>query len=171
MPLKQTGVLKHLKRNKIAIMGLLETKLNHQALDWMARNKLHGWRMADNFSHHPNGRILVIWKEDLVHMDIIQTTDQVIHCLATCKSSDIAFYISFVCAFNTAVGRRPLWYNLSRFSYSQNPWILLGDFNNVLNIEERINGQPVSMYEIREFKECCYNLGLSDTRSTGVFHT
>ena len=68
MPLKQSGVLKYLRRNRVAIMGILvlETNLNHQIVDWLARNKFLGWRMADNFSHHPNGRILIIWKEDLV---------------------------------------------------------------------------------------------------------
>ncbi|PSS19303.1 Endonuclease, partial [Actinidia chinensis var. chinensis] len=172
LPLKQNGVLKYLKRNNIAVMGILETKLNHQSLDWLARNKFLGWRMESNFSHHPNGRILLVWKEDLVQLDIIQTTDQAIHCLATCKSSNVSFYISFIYAFNTPVGRRPLWHNLRRLSYtSQNPWILLGDFNNVLSPDERINGQPVTMYETREFKECCYDIGISDIRSAGVFHT
>ncbi|GFZ13032.1 hypothetical protein Acr_23g0014170 [Actinidia rufa] len=134
-------------------------------------NSLAGeWQTTS--SHHPNGRILIVWKEDLVQLDIVQTTEQAIHCLATCKSSAVTFYISFIYAFNTPMGRRPLWHNLRRFRYaSQNPWILLGDFNNVLSTEERINGQPVSMYETREFKECCYDLGLSDMRSTGVFHT
>ena len=172
MPLKQSGVLKYLRRNRFAIMGILETNLNHQIVDWLARNKFLGWRMADNFSHHPNGRILIIWKEDLVQLDIVQTTDQAIHCLTTCKSSAVTFYISFIYAFNTPVGRRPLWHNLHRFSYaSQNPWILIGDFNNVLSSEERINGQPVSLYETREFKACCYDLGLSNMRSSGFFHT
>ena len=27
------------------------------------------------------------------------------------------------------------------------------------------------MYEIREFKDCCYDLGFSYLRSTGLFHT
>ncbi|GFZ04425.1 hypothetical protein Acr_16g0010490 [Actinidia rufa] len=171
MPLKQSGVVKHLKRNKVAIMGLMETKLNHQSLDWMARSKLVGWRVVDNFSHHPNGRILVIWKEDLAQLDVIQATNQVIHYLVTCKITAISFYISYVYAFNTVVERHPLWHNLCRFRFSQNPWILLGDFNNVLSSEERINGQPVSLYEIWEFKECCYDLSLTDIRSTGVFYT
>ena len=172
MPLKKSGVLKYLRRNRVAIMGILETNLNHQIVNWFARNKFLGWRMADNFSHHPNGRILIVWKEDLVQLDVVQTTDQAIHCLTTCKSSAVTFYISFIYAFNTPVGRRPLWHNLHRFSYaSQNPWIFLGDFNNVLSSEERINGQPVSLYETCEFKACCYNLGLSNMRSSGFFNT
>ncbi|GFS42551.1 hypothetical protein Acr_00g0080480 [Actinidia rufa] len=68
--------------------------------------------------------------------------------------------------------RRPLWDNLRRFSTSvDKPWILLGDFNNVLSNNEKSNGLPVTEYEIRDFKNCCYDLGISDLRSSGVFYT
>ncbi|GFY96655.1 hypothetical protein Acr_11g0009610 [Actinidia rufa] len=82
MPLKQNGILKHIRRNRVAIMGLLEAKLSHQSLEEMAKKKLRGWKVANNFSQHPNGRILIIWKEDVVHLEIVEETDQAIHCLA-----------------------------------------------------------------------------------------
>ena len=47
-PLKQYGVLKHLRKARPALMGLIETKLNKQALDRFAKNKLWNWKMADN---------------------------------------------------------------------------------------------------------------------------
>ena len=118
----------------MSVMGLLETKLSHQSLSEMAKKKLRGWRVENNFNQHPNGRILIIWKEDVMHLEIEEETNQAIHCLATCKSSDTSFSISFVYAYNTIVGRRPLWENLRKYnSNSRNPWILLGDFHNVLS--------------------------------------
>ena len=171
-PLKQNGVLKFVRKNKASIMGILETKLSQQSLNDIARKKFRFWRVEDNFQLNPNGRILILWKEDKVNMDIIEKTDQVIHCLATCKSSSIKFHISFVYAFNSIVGRRPLWDNLRRFNSSvELPWILLGDFNNVRSRDEKANGLPVTMYEIRDFNNCCYDIGLSDLKSTGVFYT
>ena len=171
-PLKQNGILKHIRQHKIAVMGVLETKLSKHRLESIARKKFRGWTIADNFQHHPNGRIMIIWKESMVKLEIIETTDQVIHCLITCKSSSVSFFISFVYAFNSIVGRRPLWDNLRRFSSSiEAPWILLGDFNNVLNCDEKTNGLPVTMYEMKDFKECCYDIGLSDLRSSGTFFT
>ena len=50
-------------------------------------------------------------------------------------------------------------------------WILSGDFNNVLSSEEKANGLPITMYEIRDFKNCCYDIGISNMRSTRTFHT
>ena len=74
-PLTTYEVLKHLRKARPAIMGLIETKLNKQALDRFAKNKLWNWKMVDNLRHHPNGRILVIWKEELVALDILETSD------------------------------------------------------------------------------------------------
>ncbi|GFS34500.1 hypothetical protein Acr_00g0034240 [Actinidia rufa] len=45
------------------------------------------------------------------------------------------------------------------------------DFNNVLDSDGNANGLPVTMYEIRDFKNCCYDIGISDLRSIGGIHT
>ena len=172
MPLKQNGIMRHIRKHKVAVMGVLETKLSKHRLEGIAKKKFRCWTIADNFHHHPNGRIIIIWKESMVNLEIIETTDQVIHCLITCKFSSISFFISFIYAFNSIVGRRPLWDNLRRFSSSiASPWILLGDFNNVLGCDEKTNGLPITMYEIKDFKECCYDIGLTDLRSSGTYFT
>ena len=59
-------------------MGIMEIKLSQLALDRISRSKFRDWTVANNFSHHLNGRIMIIWKEDLVHLDIAETMDQVI---------------------------------------------------------------------------------------------
>ena len=64
-PLKQNVILNHVKKNKVAVMGILETKLNQQKLKEIVRKKFRRWKAADNFQHNPNGRILIIWKEDI----------------------------------------------------------------------------------------------------------
>lgn len=33
------------------------------------------------------------------------------------------------------------------------PWLVGGDFNNILNIEERV-GAPVTVKEIGDFRDC-----------------
>lgn len=148
-PLKQNGVLDHTRKNKVVIMGILESKLKQQRMKDIVRKKFRRWRIADNFQNNPNGHILIIWKEDKVYLEILESSEQSIHCLATCKFSSNKFCISFIYAFNTVVGRRSLWDNLRRFNSSlEMPWVLLGDFNNVLNDEEKSNGLPVTQYEV-----------------------
>ena len=68
------------------------------------------------------------------------------------------------------MGRRLLWHNLMEFgSRCSGPWLLLGDFNSVLRLEEKCNILNVSAYEIQDFYNCCAVVGLSDLPSVGCF--
>lgn len=49
-------------------------------------------------------------------------------------------------------------------------WIVLGDFNNVLNLGERI-GSPVALEEVVLFRQCVRNCLLQDHPATGLFFT
>ena len=50
MPLKQNGVLKHVRKNNVAIMGILETKLSQQRSEGIARKNLGFgmWQITSN---------------------------------------------------------------------------------------------------------------------------
>ncbi|KAL2904222.1 Holliday junction ATP-dependent DNA helicase RuvB [Bienertia sinuspersici] len=52
----------------------------------------------------------------------------------------------------------------------QGPWLLMGDLNCVLNLDERL-GSPVSLGEIREIRYCMEECGLSDIPYGGNFYT
>ena len=70
------------------------------------------------------------------------------------------------------MARRSLWENLIRWGGTlSEPWLLMGDFNNILRREERVCGAAVSHYQINDFTECCDELGLSDLQFTGCHLT
>ena len=104
-PLKQNEILKHVKKNKIVVMGILETKLAHHSLRGFINRKFKRWKVAENFQHNPNGRILIIWQADKVDLDVLESNAQAIHCVASCKSTStykvkshiylFLFYLSF----------------------------------------------------------------------------
>ena len=128
--------------------------------------------MVDNFHLSPNGRIMIIWRGDMVDLEVKDSNAQVINCLATCKTTSIRFCVSFVYGLNKVVERRQLWGSLCRFSSSSDlPCILLGDFNVVLKGEEKTNGLLVTQYETSDFQDCCYEIGVEDLRSTGMYYT
>ncbi|KAL2925764.1 hypothetical protein RDABS01_001819 [Bienertia sinuspersici] len=52
----------------------------------------------------------------------------------------------------------------------QGPWLLMGDLNCVLNLDERL-GSPVRLGEIREIRYCMEECGLSDIPYKGNFYT
>lgn len=51
------------------------------------------------------------------------------------------------------------------------PWCVIGNFNNVLEPEDRIGGQIVTVGEIRECKSCIQDCELQDIVATGGTYT
>ena len=47
----------------------------------------------------------------------------------------------------------------------------MGDFKSLLSQEDKHNGEPVSSYEVDDFRTCCSLLGLSDLNFTGSHFT
>ncbi|XP_022880649.1 uncharacterized protein LOC111397917 [Olea europaea var. sylvestris] len=153
-------------------MGILETKLDNSKLSRVMRNKFGGFNFANNFAYHDAGQILILWDFLNVDLDVLEATTQLIHYSITCKVTSRTFFVSFVYAFNIIVPRRPLWHDLEVFGLNcSSPWLVLGDFNNVLNFDEKSNGADITPYEIKDFDMCCQNIGLSDLRSIGCFST
>lgn len=53
----------------------------------------------------------------------------------------------------------------------QVPWLVLGDFNCNLHLDDRMGGKVPSPYDIRDFTEICQALNLSDIQSYGCRYT
>lgn len=53
---------------------------------------------------------------------------------------------------------------------NNNPWMVAGDFNYVLNSDERI-GSLVSNRETDDFRKCIFECGLCDLKGVGQFFT
>lgn len=130
---KLNGVRNLIRQHNIDMIGVLETKLNQEKIQRIMRKKFQGWLELNNFHTHRAGRILVLWDPSKVTLEPVEISPQVIHCTATCKVSSITFHVRFVYAFHSIVSRIPLWNNMvdtgMHLSY---PWLVLGDFNNVL---------------------------------------
>ena len=46
-----------------------------------------------------------------------------------------------------------------------------GKNQTILKGEEKTNGLLVTQYEIRDFQDCCYEIGIEDVRYIGLFFT
>ena len=171
-PLKQNGVKSFIKKHQVDVMGVLETKLNLDKLARVLKNKFQGWVQINNFDTHAAGRILLLWNPMTVDVQPLDISPQIIHCCVKCKVTSSCFYLSFVYGLHSVISRRQLWSNISSFAQQcVGPWTLLGDFNCVLNDSEKVNGRPVTDYEIKDFVDCCTLSGLSDLPSAGCFFT
>ncbi|GJS25684.1 RNA-directed DNA polymerase, eukaryota, reverse transcriptase zinc-binding domain protein [Tanacetum coccineum] len=79
----------------------------------------------------------------------------------------------FVYASNSCTERRGLWDDLRRFKAitSESPWILMGDFNVTLNLEEHSAGGSRINGDMQEFRECVHDIEVDDINCTGLFYT
>jgi len=172
LPLKQKGVEAMVRKREIGLLAVLETKLSESALDVFLRRRFIGWKQVNNFASHGGGRILILYDPLKIQLDTLEVLPQIIHCRVVCKLSSVSFIGSFVYGFHSIVTRRSLWENLIRWGVTlSEPWLLMGDFNNILRQEERVCGADVSHYQYKDFTDCCDDLGLSDLQFTGCHMT
>lgn len=91
------------------------------------------------------GRILIIWNPRLINCTPLEFSSQAIHCQIFDKVTSKQFVCSFVYGFNTVAARRDLWNSLISWGINNNePWILLGDFNSTLSIDDGQSGVQIA---------------------------
>lgn len=87
-------------------------------------------------------------------VSIYKVTEQLIHCGVHHKGTNRKLSVIMVYGFNDAALRRKLWQDIKdNLEHMSEPWAVMGDFNCILNKGERI-GSPITMSEIRDFKQC-----------------
>uniref|UniRef100_A0A803QN97 Reverse transcriptase domain-containing protein n=1 Tax=Cannabis sativa TaxID=3483 RepID=A0A803QN97_CANSA len=96
-------------------------------------------------------------------------TSQLIHLFVTTLDGKHRFFITYVYAFNDMEGRKVLWTDLKRIATNE-AWVILGDFNEILSKEERI-GKKVKYNEATEFIDCVHCCQLEDIKFRGSYFT
>ncbi|XP_060972268.1 uncharacterized protein LOC133038199 [Cannabis sativa] len=112
--------------------------------------------------------MVVAWNPNTFSINIIKCTSQLIH-LQVSTLDGMDFLVTFVYAFNDEEGRMILWQDLKAIS-TQDPWVVMGDFNDVLEQEERI-GSRVKTLTSHSFKDCVSQCQLEDIKSSGKLFT
>lgn len=140
----------HLKRLNCVYVALLETRVN-QANAGRIRQKLGRWHSTDNYSHHVNGRIWILWDPRSVEYRVISSSAQHVHGSLYRLDGTLVCWLTFVRAFNQLELRKTLWTELHQLSQGiKGAWCILGDFNNVTSVQDRIGGNNVSVHEIHD---------------------
>lgn len=89
--------------------------------------------------------------------------DQFIHCLVSPKDYKEEFLCTFVHPQNTVSARANLWKELVKLSGSISiPWVVLGDFNVVLDATEKVSETGSSSHVTTELSDMLVSTGLTD---------
>ncbi|GJR41737.1 putative RNA-directed DNA polymerase [Tanacetum coccineum] len=132
------------------------------------------WKWTSNRSLCDKGsRIILGWNDDLVDVMIMAQTNQVMHVQVNTRIDNKTLFCSFIYADNYYIDHRALWNNLVGHAglMRNRSWVLLGDFNAALNIEDHSSGGYEPNVAMRDFKECVQAMEVADVNSTGLHFT
>ncbi|XP_075660821.1 uncharacterized protein LOC142630676 [Castanea sativa] len=106
----------------------------------------------------------------------LSSTEQEIHAVVTPNHQDGSWLLSVVYSSPCFAKRRLLWENLSSVAGLHSlPWVVAGDFNEVLMGEDKYGGRPVNISRALHFQECLdtcrlIDIGFSGSRFTWSNH-
>lgn len=104
------------------------------------------WKTFDNCSMDKNYCIFVYWQFDKIHLQVVNFSDQFVHCSFATADGKWEGYVTYIYAHNSVEKRKSLWKSLVTIAQSMDsPWVLLGDFNVVLDSSEKLSdtGSPL----------------------------
>ncbi|XP_019255046.1 PREDICTED: uncharacterized protein LOC109233620 [Nicotiana attenuata] len=111
------------------------------------------WSWYANYDAGIRGRIWIMWDLDLVDFMLIETQTLYIHGLIKIYALNVEFTFTIVYGLHTIQDRRSLWTGLGNLANKvQGPWVVMGDFNSIIDAEDRIGGAPVQDVETRDFR-------------------
>ena len=98
----------------------------------------------------------------------LTSTEQEIHVIVKNISSNISWLISAIYTSPRLVERRLLWDNLIKVAELHAlPWIMAGDFNEVLIGEDKFGGRLINISRAINFQECLNACGMIDLGFSG----
>ena len=84
------------------------------------------------------------------------------------RSSNLTWLLSAIYASPRLVERRILWENFKTMAHLHNlPWLMLGDFNEVLCNDDKFGGNHVNLNRALEFKDCLDECNMVDLGFVG----
>ncbi|XP_030970777.1 uncharacterized protein LOC115991179 [Quercus lobata] len=114
----------------------------------------------------------MLWRSDLVHVNVLATTEQEIHAMIRVRSQSFTWLISAIYASPRFEERCMLWNNLRMLANMHDlSWALMGDFNEVLSVDEKYGGNPICQRRVRAIRECMNDCSIMDLGFTGPKYT
>ncbi|XP_074297304.1 uncharacterized protein LOC141628012 [Silene latifolia] len=157
--------------NLNGLFGLVETKVKNINISNVQAGLGNNWRFINNNDLHESGRIWLLWDPGHFHVLLIMKDVQAILVSVEHLQTGFSWTCSLVYGCNKDSERASLWHSILQCkSIVHGPWLLMGDFNNVLHIGERI-GSEVTLAEIRDFQHYVDNCGLYDLVTQGAYFT
>ncbi|PWA45510.1 RNA-directed DNA polymerase, eukaryota, Reverse transcriptase zinc-binding domain protein [Artemisia annua] len=143
---KQSEVQQVVNENNLSVCAILESHVDIMALSKVCSNMFRSWEWSSNASMCVKGcRIILGWNKDVVDVLVVAQSNQAMHTKIFHKDDNKVMFCTFVYAGNNPMERRHLWTDLDLHKHvvRGSPWILMGDFNASLNMEDSHAGSSL----------------------------
>ncbi|XP_060182082.1 uncharacterized protein LOC132611715 [Lycium barbarum] len=163
--------LKTLKANyKLSIIILLEPVLQDPPQIGLADSVKRQLGM-DHCYCNMNNKIWILWSNSY-EIVIIDDCDQIVSASVRGLNNNELAFLSAVYAKCDSNLRQELWESIESFSSDLNaPWAVLGDFNVIVEADEKKGGRPFNISESFDFLNCMEDSGLQDAGFLGSSYT
>lgn len=155
-----------------AISVLIETRVKKNKAHVIRERLRLTRKYPDNYDNHENGRIWICWSDNMVHLEQITSTNQLIRCKVHDTAGNFLYWLAAIYAQNQLELRRKMWQDIDKIhSQQQGFCMLIGDFNNFIKIEDRIGGNMVTKKEYIDLVSMMSGAGLYELEITGDYFT
>ncbi|GJZ77020.1 RNA-directed DNA polymerase, eukaryota, reverse transcriptase zinc-binding domain protein [Tanacetum coccineum] len=154
---KQNVVKDLIADENISICAVLETRLKGNNVKKIGDRLFGRWNWYDNALECSRGcRILVGWDNEKIQCMIVYASDQAVLCIFEIQRSKKRLFCTFIHVENSGRLRKKLWSALCNYKsiINDKPWVIMGDLNVSLNLEDHSEGISCMTQDMEEFKEC-----------------
>ncbi|GLT46247.1 hypothetical protein SLA2020_200180 [Shorea laevis] len=151
--------------HKPCMMLIMETKISGDRAKAIASNLYPNFHVvdADGFA----GGLWLLRDASRISVDIIADSGQAIHAIVkVCIQSSLPaldWFFSGVYGRPQFSLRSKLWQELrTLFPYFKGPWVIAGDFNDVMDQSEKFGGAPINQHRVQAFSSCMNDCQMLD---------
>lgn len=167
---KNKDISSRLQTLNPAIVVLIKTRVKKKIAQVIRHKlKLRG-NYLDNCDKHENGIFGVFWDDNRMKIEPIKSMYQMIHCKVYDTTGRFMKWMTLIYALNQLEMRKNMWQNIEELHSQQHgPWMLIGDFNNVVKVEEKIGGSMVSEKKYNDLNYMMNKTELYEMESKGDY--
>ncbi|KAL9672365.1 hypothetical protein QQ045_028615 [Rhodiola kirilowii] len=158
--------------NRVDCLALLEVKLiEEKCEEAIVKCSPNGdWKGSYSTTHNGWSQILVLWNSARCEVAVERNFSHFMCCKV--NSSVMSFGVTFVYVSNNFAERASMWDMMHReISVFQGSWIYTGDFNCILNRNEKRNGAMVRDRDLEDLQKFVNLNRLVDLEQGGSFYS
>ncbi|GLT31842.1 hypothetical protein SLA2020_065500 [Shorea laevis] len=152
------------------MMLILETKLAGDRARDSASNLYSSYHIVDAEGYA--GGLWLLWDRNQISVEVVSTSNQAIHAIVKVRNhptiSNVDWFFSGIYGRPQFDIRSLLWQELTNLAeYVFGPWIISGDFNDVLLQTKKFGGLPVNQTRIQAYSSCMNACNMMDLGFVG----